>query len=182
MVDLPGVALTGEMMKKLALTIGALLAMAAPALAEGPAANTLVPGPLVAQAPMAPMVYDWTGLYIGAQVGAAIGDGSATIAPTGCFLTSVTCGLGPPANPARTDRAHFDKPGFSGGLDAGYNWQWNMLVFGFETDINFNGSQQDNVTRAVAAPLTGTISHTVTDNLDFLGTVRGRLGWAPRPD
>jgi outer membrane immunogenic protein len=173
---------TGEQMKKLAFMIGALLALAAPALAEDPQTNTLVPGPLVAQMPPPPMGYDWSGLYLGAQLGAAIGDGRGTLMPSGCFVTSVTCGGGAPLNPLRSDRLQFKKGMFSGGLDAGYNWQWNQLVLGFETDINGNGSQTEVLNRPVMAPLVGSFLHTVTNNLDFLGTVRGRLGWAPRPD
>lgn len=43
---------------------------------------------------------------------------------------------------------------FVGGVHAGYNWQWAQKVFGIEGDINF------------------------ADGLDYLASIRGRLGFA----
>src|SRR5580692_11640887 len=92
-VDWLGVAPTGEMMRKLIFAIGALLAMAVPALAEGPATSTLVPGTLampapavdlsvsptqLAQMPMAPMAYRWNGCYVGLNGGGIWSDAHFT--------------------------------------------------------------------------------------------------------
>jgi opacity protein-like surface antigen len=43
---------------------------------------------------------------------------------------------------------------FIGGVHGGYNWQWDSLLFGIEGDIDF------------------------ADKIDYLASVRGRVGWA----
>ena len=55
------------------------------------------------------------------------------------------------------------------GVTAGYNWQVNQAVFGIEGDINWSD---------ISGPgaCTGPVGCTTQNN--WLGTVRGRLGWA----
>jgi outer membrane immunogenic protein len=57
-----------------------------------------------------------------------------------------------------TDVGDEDDTIFIGGLHAGYNWQKaNNLLLGIEADVNF------------------------ADDIDYLATVRGRLGWVAGP-
>lgn len=70
---------------------------------------------------------------------------------------------GTPANGFR------DPDGFVGGGQIGYNHQVNNVVFGLETDIQYADL------RAGAAP--GGIAGSRA-TLDYLGTVRGRVGYA----
>ncbi|MFG1377143.1 outer membrane protein [Xanthobacter autotrophicus] len=54
-----------------------------------------------------------------------------------------------------------DPGGFIGGFQAGYNFQFaNPFVLGIETDFNFSGLSAGGY------------------SLDYLGTVRARLGWS----
>ena len=52
----------------------------------------------------------------------------------------------------------FDNPAFTVGGQAGYNYQVGNFVYGLETDINYEGP---------------------SPQLDYFGTLRGRLGYTP---
>lgn len=74
--------------------------------------------------------------------------------------------------------------GFTGGVQAGYNWQTNNFVYGLETDFgafNLRGSRQGSGVYPVGGPgvVAGT-AYTVGSSFDtdWLFTFRGRLGWA----
>ena len=135
--------------------------------------------PMVAPA----VVYSWTGGYVGGNVGAVMNDTRADVFPTGCFLTSVTCGLGPVANPARSDSNRLNQTAFTGGAQAGYNWQRDRWVFGVEGDINYKGINDGvTVARLVPPPLVGTMLHAEAEKLQWFGTVRGRVGMTATPN
>ena len=61
-----------------------------------------------------------------------------------------------------------DVSGIIFGGQIGYNWQINQIVFGIETDLHYSG-QDDIVTTA---------GGTVSNELDWFGTFRGRIGLA----
>ncbi|MCK1386487.1 porin family protein [Bradyrhizobium sp. 21] len=129
------------------------------------------------------VVYNWTGGYVGLNLGGTWNDSRADVFPTGCFLTSVTCGGGPAANPIRSDSNRLNQAAFTGGVQAGYNWQRERWVFGVEGDINYNGVNDGvAVARPLVAPLAGTMLHAETDKLQWFGTVRGRVGIAAAPN
>jgi outer membrane immunogenic protein len=114
--------------------------------------------PVKAPAMIAP-VYNWTGWYAGANAGGSWGRTTTdyTLAP---FFV--------PAN------ATLDPSGFTGGIQAGYNWQMNQFVFGIEGDIDYN-----KATASQTLAATNGIDFT-TANADqrWFGTLRGRLGIA----
>jgi outer membrane immunogenic protein len=67
--------------------------------------------------------------------------------------------------------------GFDGGISGvvfggqvGYNWQINQLVFGVETDLQFSGQSGKSTIIGAGATLTD------TQELDWFGTFRGRVG------
>jgi outer membrane immunogenic protein len=127
-------------------------------------------------------IYDWSGFYLGLNVGGAWNDTRDDVSPTGCFLTSVTCGGGTVLNHLRSDSVRLSGTGFTGGGQAGYNWQISNFVAGVEADINFLGINDSNfVNRPLAAPLTGNFIHSETDKLQWFGTVRGRTGLTVTP-
>jgi outer membrane immunogenic protein len=133
-------------------------------------------------APMPVAIYNWTGFYIGGNVGGAWNDTRDDVYPTGCFLTSVTCGGGVPLNPLRSDSVRLNGTGFTAGGQAGYNWQRDKWVFGIEGDINYLGiSDGSAINRPVAAPLAGSFIHTETDRMSWFGTFRGRAGITVTP-
>ena len=61
-----------------------------------------------------------------------------------------------------------DVSGVIFGGQIGYNWQINQLVFGAETDIQYSGQDDSGPIGAVVA----------TQELNWFGTLRGRLGYA----
>jgi outer membrane immunogenic protein len=126
------------------------------------------------KAPSAPVpVWTWSGFYLGANIGAIWNNTKETVQPAGGFLTPAFV----PANPLRTDSATFDDIGLTVGTQVGYNWQVDRLVLGVETDLNFSSlNERNSVNRPLAAPLVLTINHAETEQLDWFGTIRGRLG------
>ncbi len=60
----------------------------------------------------------------------------------------------------------FTSEGGFGGGQAGYNWQRDRIVFGIEADIQGAGIDGSATTSSGSA----------SSNLDWFGTVRGRLG------
>ena len=161
-------------MRKLALAVSVLVVTATAASAADMAAARVY-----TKAPPPAPVATWTGWYVGLNAGGAVNDSRDTVEPTGLFLVGATSVF----NPLRTDSASLTGVGFTGGGQAGYNWQVDRTVFGIEADINYNGVNDVNsVNRVLAAPLVGSIIHSETDKIGWFGTVRGRLGWAVVPN
>jgi outer membrane immunogenic protein len=111
--------------------------------------------PAKAPPPYAPVVAPlpaWTGFYVGGNVGYGWADGRVN-------------GVG---NTGQLD-------GVIGGGQVGYNWQAGQFVFGVEGD--FQGSDQHrHDTFGIART-----SVSLTQNIPWFATLRGRLGWAPGP-
>jgi outer membrane immunogenic protein len=105
-------------------------------------------------------VVDWSGIYVGAQ----IGYGGANM--SGCLECLGSGGVSPSA--VFADDLNIN--GITGGLHAGYNWQSDAIVFGFEGDINLNNWKDKVVTSDPYDWQTGSV--------DTLGSIRGRLGIA----
>ena len=138
----------------------------------------------VKAAPMpAPVpVFSWTGFYIGANVGGAWGESrtDSSLVNTGGgqqYIPSVVADIN--AQRFQTVTAS----GFTGGGQAGYNWQAQNFVFGVEADINaFNLSGTTTTSAfftgfpggAGSTPPTYTNSFSTT----WLATIRGRAGFA----
>jgi outer membrane immunogenic protein len=96
-----------------------------------------------------PAYYDWTGLYIGLNAGYSSGTMSET-----------------PSDGSGSGSAAM--PGGIGGAQIGYNYQIGGLVLGFEAD--FDGSM---ATKSIIA---GSVSG--TNQIPWIGTLRGRVGYA----
>jgi outer membrane immunogenic protein len=98
-------------------------------------------------------LYNWTGFYVGGNIGYGWGRFSDDAG------------------------ASADVNGIIGGGQIGYNWQAGNIVYGLETD--FQGStMEDNKTCFGCAP---GASVDFNSKLQWLGTVRGRLGYAVGP-
>jgi outer membrane immunogenic protein len=130
-------------------------------------------------APLLPPVFNWTGFYVGANIGGGWardhGD-HFCIDPTG-VLNPPNCQVLPPGS------EHISSSGIIGGGQMGYNWQTGQIVLGIETD--FQGSDIHGST-VVGGPfgfagLPGVAlpagSFTASEKIDWFGTVRGRVGW-----
>jgi high affinity Mn2+ porin len=100
---------------------------------------------------------NWGGWYAGAQVGYAPGNASATITQSVPIGSSTTFG--------RLD----------GGLHFGYNEIFSSrLIVGAEADISFPDFFEDGAAFSTGTPR----GDTITENIDFVSTLRGRLGYA----
>jgi outer membrane immunogenic protein len=150
--------------------------------------------------PIVAAVYDWTGFYVGANLGWSFGRARTDVTVAGAPFASTS---------QRMD-------GILGGLQAGYNWQSGRAVFGLETDIQATdqkgssspfgfipGTPDIPGTPAIPCvfidfpapacvpgtgipgtptiPGTPSISSIVTyqNKLPWFGTFRGRLGFTP---
>lgn len=122
--------------------------------------------------PAAPLATapSWTGFYLGANVGYGWSNTAVQIAGTPPFDAFV----GPAIDPTIAS----DPKGVLGGLQAGYNFQYDAIVLGVETDLDWSGIRK-NQTDAHGDPgFPGTLFTTSGDQkLDLFGTLRGRLGW-----
>jgi outer membrane immunogenic protein len=131
--------------------------------------------PMYSKAPAVAVVYDWTGLYIGANLGyswgRAITDGSVT-----AFTTTAGVVTTLPTLPL-TGRA--DVNGFIGGGQLGYNWQQGTWLFGLEGDIQASNERASGDVCTAAGCPPGSFVFTRDYKLDWFGTARGRLGYLP---
>lgn len=140
--------------------------------------------PAYTKAPAVAVVYDWTGYYIGTNVGYSWGrgrtDGNVTGTQTVATargatpLTSVTTAL--PTLPL-SGRANVD--GFIGGGQLGYNWQRGTWLFGLEGDIQYSNERKTGDVCTVAGCPVGSAVFNRDYKLDWFGTVRGRVGFLP---
>lgn len=124
---------------------------------------------LVRKAPPAP-VSNWSGWYAGLNVGGRWANTDVGYAPNDA-LTSLMFG-GFFNIPANGDRAR--SAGALGGLQVGYNYQFNpKWVAGLEADFQGAGIEGAGATPYfIASTFTS-----VTQNIDYFGTVRARLGY-----
>lgn len=140
-------------MKKFAFAAAALILGTASASAADMAARPYTKAPIAVAS-----VYNWTGFYIGADVGYGWGrsDGIGTNA----------AGLIP-------TRYSYDPSGVVGGGFVGYNWQFSNVVLGIEADWQAS----DLHSSGNFANTLGTLYNIRTTVSDY-GSVRGRLGFA----
>lgn len=159
-----------------ALTVAtAFTAQAAdlPTMKEAPA-----PAPVYVPPP-----FNWTGFYVGVNAGGVWSSGSrsASLVDPGAaaFLSAYfPGGIGS------------NNSGFIGGGQVGYNWQSGAFVLGGEAD--FDGTSLGKTYNYASAPFAGagipslllgdSLFVHAKANLDWLGTVRARVGFVATPD
>jgi outer membrane immunogenic protein len=154
----------------LALGIGA-----ASAADLGPA-----PAPIYTKAPVA-VPYNWSGFYAGGNAG-WVGSADNTINLTG--TDTGTGGLGTDlANGTIPNPLSLGYNGFLGGGQLGYNWQSGNWVFGLEADMDWSSAKGSgafpDAVRIIPGGLNGPLGISATRELDWLGTLRGRIGFTP---
>src|SRR5689334_11260125 len=119
----------GILMKNVTVKVCAAAAFAALATPSAFAADMAVkarPAPIVE-------VWNWTGFYIGGNVGYSWGRSSTDVT----YFNTVT-GLPIVPPPGSITGANFNMDGFIGGGQVGYNWQTGNWVWGFEADIQYS--------------------------------------------
>lgn len=120
-----------------------------------------------------PETFSWSGFYIGANLGYGFG-GDGNISSEGQLGPNIA-NIATGARPGSVD---LDRNGILGGGQIGYNWQAGSFVYGLEADISFTSIDDDQ--NAVTPQInTGLAQGNVfRSELDYLGTVRARLGYA----
>jgi len=133
----------------------------------------------------------WTGWYVGVNVGGTWG-GASSINTNG-FEVFPGLGGAAAAGAATTSIDTGSHGTIMGGGQAGYNWQFTNWLAGFETDIQGLGHNNATGIATTSAGFTNiTFLGVVTSNsinsttavskrVDWLGTVRARIGWLPTP-
>jgi high affinity Mn2+ porin len=122
------------------------------------AARVAEAGDLPVKAPPAPAPsYDWTGFYVGGHVAYSMGRATSTLTD---------------ASPSVVGNSFSS---LYGGVQAGYNYVFpSRLLLGAEADITFPNFFENG-----AIFTAGTIQGaTVTDQIDYIATLRGRFGYA----
>lgn len=149
-------------MRKLTLAIAALFALGIRAPAA--AADLPVRAPVYKGPP--PIIFSWTGLYIGVHGGADWFDKDwfVPLTPTNMAGNCVVDGCPKPAG------SHTSQSWLAGG-QIGFNYQVSWAVFGVEAQASWTKLEGSNVSTFVAV-LT---NHSKTD---AIGTIAGRLGVA----
>jgi outer membrane immunogenic protein len=113
--------------------------------------------------------YNWSGIYIGVNGGYGGGDFKHPFSIEG---------IGESPIPDIDGSLDFTAGGFVGGAQVGYNWQSGQFVFGVEADI-----QAADVKGEASLDLDiddlGGGSAEIGTQLDYFGTIRGRIGYVP---
>jgi outer membrane immunogenic protein len=126
--------------------------------------------------------FTWTGFYGGANLGVAWIESDTMVATPADAGTAAFWGPCNIAGACPFNRSPSSSAGAIGGLQFGYNWQMQNLVVGIEADIQgttaktSQGISQTNAGLGFA-PFTGS----GVTNLEWLGTLRARLGFLVAP-
>jgi outer membrane immunogenic protein len=163
-----------------------LLAAAAiaTAIVAQPASAADLPARVYTKAPpIVDPIYNWTGFYIGGNVGYSWGrsrDDSSLANGAGTVLFR------------SSDRSNLD--GVVGGGQIGYNWQAQNWLWGLEADIQGTGERGSRAficPIGICTPATGGIAAiavpgpavavSLDQKLEWFGTVRGRVGVLATP-
>jgi opacity protein-like surface antigen len=142
-----------------------------------------------------PPIFSWTGLYAGINAGYTWSNNNLVdtdASPGGCNPAFPGCAVTPNFSVASASLATFSLPaktdGFIGGGQIGYNYQLNnSFVAGIEADIqgiagaHASSSFDSTLTNPNFPTNSIDQSVSVSKSLDYLGTVRGRLGFLITP-
>ncbi|MDF2117802.1 porin family protein [Roseiarcaceae bacterium H3SJ34-1] len=140
-------------MRKVSLALAALLGTTALAAAADLPSRGYAPAPVYA----AP-IFTWTGFYIGVNAGYA-----------GDKYEYPFAGFGIAGS------AKLNSSGFIGGGQIGYNYQFagSAIVVGLEADLQYT-----NIEGKLSLAVPPFLALTAGSQMDYLGTVRARLGYA----
>jgi len=128
------------------------------ALAAAMTAAAPCPAAFAADFPLkAAPVFDWSGGYLGAHVGYGFGASHANVFDGAAYNT----------------RSHFGSA--TAGVQAGYNVVLpSRILLGVEADLTF----PDYLESSGVTATTPTVNGTLTERLDYAGSLRARLGYA----
>ncbi|PZF76983.1 hypothetical protein DK847_11065 [Aestuariivirga litoralis] len=142
-----------------------------------------VPAAMAGDLGLAPSSYDWAGGYVGVNAGVSLN----TTAVKADYAYVGGADIGADATDLIDDLDYkntADDLWFTGGMMAGYNWQFGNFVLGGEMDINYIGFDNtashdaSDVMSQVLEPENTTATDRINYTADWFGTVRARLGYA----
>jgi len=128
-------------------------------IAIGVAFSLATTAPAVAHEPP----FSWTGLYVGVNGGYSWGKASADLE---VFSGSILLG---------SASRSIDLNGWVAGGHVGYNWRSQQWIYGVEADFQWTGEDGDISACSPAACAKASFE------LDWFGTVRGRVGYLLEP-
>lgn len=166
------------MKRILGATVGLLAVSALPAMA----ADLPVKAPMMV--PAAAPVYNWTGCYIGGNVGGGWARDSVTW--TGITESGTAFAAGAATVLPGAANATYNASGFIGGGQVGCNYQTGQFVLGIEGDAQYTGLRGSRTAVSLGntngGPLT-IVPGAISESFDakWLSTVRGRAGFAAGP-
>jgi outer membrane immunogenic protein len=154
----------------------------------------------------------WGGIYAGVNVGYNAGTNSNVTSENWNNQTQAGTGpgglvqSGSTISTTFTGNASNNQSGFAGGVQLGYNYLTSRLLFGAETDLQGSntrgtsiiyGDARDQVNSQVTIVLPGGLpplvlpgtytgsgvgTNTIQGGVDYIGTVRGRIGYLAKPE
>lgn len=138
---------------------GTLIAAAMVLNAGGLALAADLPQPGLPLPPQIPVLYNWTGFYIGINAGYGTGSSNWTDGPLG-------------------STGNFPTSGFLAGGTVGANYQIGDYVFGIEVDGDWSNLRGNtgSICGAISAVLPPSVA--CQTQSEWLATVRGRVGYA----
>jgi outer membrane immunogenic protein len=142
-----------------------LLIAAVSAAGSAVACAADLPVRVYTKAAPAAAVFDWTGGYVGVNVGVAVGGEGRS-------------GLDILANGGAFETFNLASAGVVAGGQAGYNYQFGDWVVGAEADIQGIGNETH---RNCILLCTAGSSASLSQDMPWFGTVRGRVGYATGP-
>ena len=155
-------------MKRVVMAAVAVVVLANSAWAADPRASV----PSLAAAP----AFTWTGFYVGAHAGYMRTDNGVSLAavyPGGLFELDVR-------NRTLATKVSIKNDAATGGVQAGYNVQFEGVVVGIEADVSLmDATAKETYSAPDLFMFNGVMTHsTFRSELDALGTLRARAGLA----
>jgi outer membrane immunogenic protein len=122
-------------------------------------------------------VYNWTGFYIGGNIGYGWGQNTN---PSISFVdpAGAPVGFAPYFATGNNVFPNLKPAGVIGGGQMGYNWQMNTLVLGAVADFQAADIQASGTGLVPFSIFVTPSAQSLSQRLDFLGTVRGKVGAA----
>lgn len=161
------------------LSIAAIAAVSVMAFTQIASAADL-PRKAPAYTPPPPPVYSWTGFYMGLHAGYGwMRSGTSLDA----LVDGVPISFASAGAEEIPDRFRINSSGFIGGGQAGFNYQISRALVGIEADLSYSGIKGDSTISgsgiAGGPPSPFTFLSVQSQDLKWLATVRGRLGYLP---
>jgi outer membrane immunogenic protein len=137
----------------------------------------------VYQASPVVQIYNWTGFYVGANVGASWGHAPGNFNDPGL---AAGFGFGPGGDLPSSFPVTLKPNGFVGGGQFGHNWQvGNQWILGLEADLQGTSEQDRSVFGNTYVcdfeGATCNLAQSRDAKIHWFGTVRGRVGWLVTP-